>query len=114
LLGELDSVTAAALRYDVARGDFREDTAWTAQPWGQFVAAGASLAAFGRSTGAARAPFALAGLATVLLLFWYARTQFEDRLLACLAAGPLLANIFWLLHARQSRYYALSSLLLVT
>src|SRR5512137_2012600 len=59
----------AMLRYLVARKDFRADTTWVNQPWGQFVAAAASLGVLGHGTWQARLPFALAGLATVLLLY---------------------------------------------
>jgi hypothetical protein len=102
----------AAIRYLVARGDFRSDLVWTAQPWGQFLVAGLSLAALGHGTWAARAPFALAGLLTIVLLYALAWRVFRDRGLALLAAGILAANGFFILHARQCRYYALSSLAL--
>lgn len=102
--------TEEALRYLVARGDFRADTAWTGQPWGQFVAAAASLGLLGHGTTQARLPFALAALATVLLLYLIAVRVFADRTLAVLAAALLVANAFWILHSRQCRYYALSSL----
>ena len=102
-----------ALHYLVGRGDFRPDTAWTGQPWGQFVAAAASLGLLGHGTAQARLPFALAALATVLLLYLVAMRAFADRTLAVLAAALLVANAFWILHSRQCRYYALSSLCLV-
>lgn len=102
--------TEEALRYLVGRGDFRADTAWTGQPWGQFVAAAASLGLLGHGTAQARLPFALAALATVLLLYLVAMRAFADRTLAVLAAALLVANAFWILHSRQCRYYALSSL----
>jgi hypothetical protein len=103
----------AALRYFTARGDFKEDTTWVLHPWGQFVAAGVSLAAFGHGTWQARLPFALAGVVTVLLLYLYAARLFASRPLALAAALLLTANSFWILHARQCRYYALSSLALL-
>lgn len=99
-----------ALRYLLARGDFRADTAWIGHPWGQFVAAAASLGLLGHGTAEARLPFALAALATVLLLYRLALRVFADRMLAVLAAALLASNAFWILHSRQCRYYALSSL----
>jgi 4-amino-4-deoxy-L-arabinose transferase-like glycosyltransferase len=103
----------AALRYLVARRDFRPDTTWVGQPWGQFVVAAASLGVLGHGTAEARLPFALAALTTVLLLYLLALRTFEDRALAVLAAALLVANSFWILHSRQCRYYSLSSLLLL-
>jgi hypothetical protein len=58
---------AAAIAHAVRRHEFRADTTWTGQPWVQFLVAGLSLAAFGSTTLAARAPFALAGVLAVLL-----------------------------------------------
>ncbi len=103
----------AALRYYIDRGDFKPDGTWVNHPWGQFVAAAASLALLGHGTAAARAPFALAALGAVLLLYLLARRTFEDRWVATAAAALLVANAYWILHARQCRYYALSSLMVV-
>jgi hypothetical protein len=100
----------AAVRYFVDRGDFREDTTWIGHPWGQFVAAGLSLAVLGKGTAAARAPFAAASVLTVVLLYLLALAVLRDRLTALVAAGLLLANPYWVLHGRQCRYYALSGL----
>jgi hypothetical protein len=102
-----------ALRYLVARRDFRPDTTWVGQPWGQFVVAAPSLGLLGHGTVQARLPFALAAIATVLLLYLLVLRVFEDRALAVLSAALLVANAFWILHSRQCRYYALSSLLLL-
>ncbi len=99
-----------AVAYFVRKGDFKEDTTWIGQPWGQFVATGLALVAFGKGTAAARAPFAAASVLTVVLLFLLVRSVFRDRLAAIVAAALLLANPYWLLHGRQCRYYALSSL----
>ena len=100
----------AALHYLVARGDFRADGTWVGQPWGQFALAAASLGLLGHGTAQARLPFALASLTTVLMLYLLAKRVFEDRCLALLAVGLLVTNAFWILHSRQCRYYALSSL----
>jgi len=103
----------AAIEYYVARGDFKADTTWIGQPWGQFVLAAASLQALGHNTLAARLPFAMCGLITVFVLYFFARREFDDPLLAWIAAFVLATNVFWVLHMRQCRYYAPSSLLLL-
>jgi hypothetical protein len=115
-LGTLDQRTADAessVQYHVARGDFKRNTAWIGQPWGSFAVVGASLTCFGQNTVAARAPFAAAGLLTVILLYWFVRREFKDPLLAWLSAALLVTNVYWVVHTRQCRYYAVSSLLLL-
>jgi 4-amino-4-deoxy-L-arabinose transferase-like glycosyltransferase len=112
----LEKCTGAAepaIQYFIHRGDFRRDTAWTGQPWGSFVIAGVSLKLFGKATIPARAPFAAAAFLTVILLYWFVRQQFRDRLLAWLAAAILVTNVYWVIHSRQCRYYAPSSLFLL-
>lgn len=101
----------AAIEYFVARGDFKPDTTWTGHPWGTFVLTATSFALLGRDTWAARLPFALCGLAVVLLTFHLGRTRFSGGVVAPAATALLLGNVYWLLHMRQCRYYAPSALL---
>jgi hypothetical protein len=103
----------AAVDYYARSGQFRPDTTWTWHPWGPFAVAAVSFKALGQSTLAARLPFAMAGLATVLLLFRLVRRYSGSFPMAALAALFLVFNPYWILHARQCRYYSLSSLFLV-
>jgi hypothetical protein len=103
----------AAIDYFEKRGDFKPDTTWKWQPWGLFAIAAVSIKILGQTTLAARLPFALAGLATVLLLFRLVRKQFGSLPMAALAAVLLACNTYWILHSRQCRYYSVSSLFLV-
>jgi hypothetical protein len=103
----------AAVSFYAHRGDFKPDTTWKWQPWGQFVVAAISLKLLGAGTGAARLPFALAGVLTVWVTYWLVRRCFLDWQLAAIVSGSLALNPYWLLHGRQCRYYALSSLCLV-
>jgi len=103
----------AALDYHVRRGDFKPDFAWKWQPWGQFVVAAIGLKLVGHTTLGARLPFALVGFAAVLLLFRFVRKRFDSLPMATLAALLLVTNAYWILHARQARYYSISSLFLV-
>lgn len=107
------SDAAPAIRHFVDRGDFKADTTWTGHPWGQFAAAAVSMSALGKGTWQARLPFALMGIATAVLLYAVARRRFESPLVGPIAVGLLLTNVYWILHARQCRYYAPSSLLLL-
>jgi hypothetical protein len=99
----------AALRFYRERGDFKPDGAWIGAPWGQFALAAAGLFAFGEGTWQARVPFAAAGVLCALLLFELARRRLGPAV-GALAVLLLLGNVFWLLHTRQCRYYAASSL----
>jgi 4-amino-4-deoxy-L-arabinose transferase-like glycosyltransferase len=101
------------LQYLIGRRDFKSDYAWIGQPWGQFFIAGISLAIFGHDTVPARLPFACAGFLTVLSLYLFTRALSLGRTVAGVASLLLLGNVYWILHARQCRYYALSSLLLL-
>jgi len=103
----------AAINYYVRRGDMKADTAWIWQPWGQFVVAALSFKTLGATTLAARLPFALASIATVLILYRFVLTYFEHAQMALLASVFLVFNAYWILHSRQCRYYSLSSLFLV-
>jgi hypothetical protein len=112
-IGERTTSAKAGLDYILQRGDLKSDTSWIFQPWGQFVAAGASIAVLGQTTLAARLPFALAGFATLVVLYFFARRALGDARVALLASALLTANAGWILHARQARYYALSALFLL-
>lgn len=103
----------AAIDYFVEQGNFKLDTTWKWQPWGLFAIAAVSIKLLGQTTLGARLPFALAGLATVPLLFHLVRRQFGNLQTAALSALLLVSNTYWILHARQCRYYSVSSLFLV-
>jgi hypothetical protein len=112
-IGERTHDAKAAVDYYVQRGDLKPDTTWKWHPWGQFLVAAAGLKLLGHNTLGARLPFAVAGLATVLLLYRLARKYCDSWLIAPISTLLLLTNSYWILHARQCRYYPLSSLLLV-
>jgi len=103
----------AAIDYYVAQGNFKADTTWKWQPWGLFAIAAVGIRLLGQTTLGARLPFALAGLATVPLLYRLVRQQFGSFPMAALSALLLVSNSYWILHARQCRYYSVSSLFLV-
>jgi hypothetical protein len=104
---------AAAIDYYIRRGDFKPDLSWKWQPWGSFILCGLSLKVLGKTTLAARLPFALAGIAAVLLLYWMLWAYCRSRLIGFLASLFLVFNAYWILHARQCRYYGLSSFFLL-
>ncbi len=103
----------AAAEYYVRRGDYKPDTTWKWQPWGQFIIAAVSLKLLGATTLAARLPFALLAVGTVLVLYRFALDCFENWSIAFLAGIFLILNGYWVLHTRQCRYYAPSSFFLL-
>jgi hypothetical protein len=103
----------AAIDYYVRRGDLKADTTWKWQPWGQFVVAALSFKTLGATTLAARLPFALASIVTVLFLYRFVLAYFDHAQMALLASVFLALNAYWILHGRQCRYYSLSSLFFV-
>ena len=103
----------AAIDYYYQQGNFKRDTTWKWQPWGLFAIAAVGIKLLGQTTLGARLPFALAGFATVPLLFHFVRKQFGSFQAAALSAMLLVCNSYWILHARQCRYYSVSSLFLV-
>ena len=75
-------------------------------PWLAYYVLAGCFAALGRSTLAARLPFALFGIATVVLACVFATSLWRSRRAGLLAALILLLNVPFLLLARQCRYYA--------
>jgi hypothetical protein len=95
-IGDRTGDPKRAVDYYIQRGDFKPDTTWIWQPWGQFVAAAIGLRLLGATTLAARLPFALAGLATVLLLYRLVRRYSYSWLMASVSAVLLLSNAYWI------------------
>ncbi|MFC1707229.1 ArnT family glycosyltransferase [Planctomycetota bacterium] len=91
-----------------AEVDENEDNVWTWSPWlGEYLAA-LSFLAFGVSTTAARLPFAVFALLTVVLLAYTAYRVFEDHRVAIVAMALCVGCALFLLHGRQCRYYAVA------
>lgn len=88
-----------------------QDFLMVGTPWLAFYAAAGSFALLGESNLAARLPFAIAGLATIALLYAFVLRATACRRAALAAALLLLASTQFLLYARESRSYALNMLL---
>ena len=91
--------------------EFSSDYVWIYHPWMQYAATALSFAVLGESTSSARLPFALAGVACILLLYRLARRSQPDPGVARLAAILLALFVPTILLARQCRYYAISAAL---
>jgi 4-amino-4-deoxy-L-arabinose transferase-like glycosyltransferase len=88
---------------------YTEDYVWVYHPWLPFYLTSLSLSLLGPTTFAARLPYALAGLATVLLLY-HTTQRYFGRHIAMLASTLLLFCVPFALHARQCKYFAFAAL----
>ena len=84
-----------------------KDFIWRWSPWMQYYVAAISIGVLGPGTVAARLPFAIFGLLTVPATYVLARRLFESVWVARLSAFFLTVSVPFLLHARQSRWYAI-------
>ncbi len=82
---------------------------WKWHPWLPFYFVAASYKLFGINTLSARLPFALVGIATVLLLYQVVADLWKDKKTAMTAAILLALCIPFLLLSRQCRYYSMTS-----
>ncbi len=89
---------------------FDRENTWTFHPWAQFYIAAAAMKVWGDGNAALRAPFALCGVITILLLYLFVRRHWRDTPTAFLCALLLATSSTFILHVRQCRYYALSAL----
>jgi hypothetical protein len=112
-IGQRTRDPKTAVDYYIRRGELKPDSSWKWQPWGSFALCALSLEVLGKTTLAARLPFALCGIITVLLLYRLVLVYCNSRLMAFTAALLLIFNCYWILHVRQCRYYSVSSLFLM-
>jgi len=87
------------------------DLVMVSSPWLQYYVVASSFAIFGKSTFAARFPFALAGWLTIFLAYRLVWTATGDRRAALCASILMISSVQFLLFCRQSRYYALAMFL---
>lgn len=88
-----------------------DDFVMVSHPWLQYYLAAASFALLGETPFAARLPFALAGIATVVVLYLMTMALVRNRRAAVTSAMLLLASVQFLLYARQARNYTIHALL---
>ena len=86
--------------------EFGDDYLWRWTPWLDKYIAALSFKIFGKSTAAARAPFAVLGVVSVVMAFFLARRIFQNSQIACLSVALLVVNVPFLLFCRQCRYYS--------
>jgi len=86
--------------------DHDENYVWKFHPWFQNYLVAASFKIFGINTFSARLPFAMFGIATVLLIYFFSKSLWKDRRTAVIATILLLLSVPFLILSRQCRYYA--------
>ena len=83
------------------------DYLWIWHTWLPFYLTALSFKMFGVGTFTARLPFAVFGVATVPVFYWFAKSVCKNAKTAGLAAVLLVLSVSFLLLARQARYYSL-------
>jgi hypothetical protein len=90
--------------------EFNHDYIWTYHPWLQYLLTAGSFAVLGVTTSAARFPFVLTGLLTLLASYYFVSRWVHDSLTAPVAGLLLLLCVPFILLVRQCRYFAPSAL----
>jgi len=91
--------------------EYDQNFLWRWSPWLQIYVTAAAFRLGGLTTYAGRLPFALLGLACIILVYQLVRHNFGDRPWALISAALLTSSVPFLLYARQCRYYSLGALL---
>ncbi len=89
--------------------EYAEGYVWKWHTWLSFYVVAAFFALLGPTTEAARLPFALFGVATVLLSYVAARQFWRTREAALASAGLLVLCVPYLVLARQCRWYGMAA-----
>jgi hypothetical protein len=87
--------------------DTNSDNIWTWTPWiDEYITAG-SFSIFGKTATAARLPFAIISLLSVLLLALLINKVFKNNEVTLVVLLFYITNVTFILHSRQCRYYSL-------
>ncbi len=89
--------------------EYGENYLWKWHTWFSFYLVAIFFKLFGVSTLTARLPFALFGGATVFLLYFFAKTLWDDWRAGAIASSFLLVNVPFILLSRQCRYYSVTA-----
>ncbi|WP_420266601.1 glycosyltransferase family 39 protein [Candidatus Magnetominusculus dajiuhuensis] len=86
--------------------DSNDNNVWTWRPWLDEYLTAASFSMLGKSTVAARLPFAFLGLLSAILLARLVYKIYETHETTIIAVLCLITSELFILHARQCRYYS--------
>ena len=93
---------------------FNDEFIVTSHGWLQYYVIGISISIMGQNTFAARFPFAIASLLSILFIWKLAKILFEKKSMANVVALIYVLYIPFVLYSRQARYYSLTFLFLST
>jgi 4-amino-4-deoxy-L-arabinose transferase-like glycosyltransferase len=106
-----DGVNSFSQEFGVEYG---ENGIWKWHTWLSFYLCAASLGLLGPTTLAARLPFALFAIATVVLSYFTSRSLWRDRRAAAFSATLLTLCVPFLILSRQCRYYSVAAFFTLT
>jgi hypothetical protein len=89
--------------------EYAEGLVWKWHTWLSFYVVAGFFAVLGPTTLAARLPFALFGIATVLLGYGVGRRLWQSRAAALAAGGTLALSVPFLVLSRQCRWYTMAA-----
>ncbi len=90
---------------------FGDNRIHAVDPWVPYYLLAGFFKIFGVSTFIARFPYALFGIATIALIYFFAKSLTKDTKTAAVATVLLLLSVPFLLLSRQCRYYSLAAFL---
>lgn len=94
-----------------ADASYDKDYLWTLDPWLPYYLVALFFKVFGVNTFTARLPFALFGIATIIMTYFFAKSLTRDKKIATVATVLLLLSVPFIILSRQSRYYSLVAFL---
>lgn len=89
--------------------EYGENYIWKWHTWLPFYVLAGFFRTFGASTFVARLPFALFGIGTVFLTYFFSKAMWQSRKIAAVAGLLLLISVPFLLLSRQCRYYSMTT-----
>ncbi|MFQ5559396.1 MAG: ArnT family glycosyltransferase [Nitrospinota bacterium] len=89
--------------------EYGKEYIWKWHPWFPFYLLALVFKVFGVSTFTARLPFALFGILTIFLLYFFTRSLLKNRTVAGISTMLLLFMVPFILLSRQSRYYSVAT-----
>ncbi len=95
---------------DISPFGYGPGESWIYNPWLTFYLLAGVFAALGQSTWSARLLFAFAGLINLFLSWRLACRMTDNRLMQRLSVALLACSVPFLLHMRQCRYYATTTM----
>lgn len=89
--------------------EYGDNFVWKWHTWLPFYILAGFFKIFGTKTFVARLPFALFGIGTVFLAYFFSKALWQDKKTAAVTALLLLVSVPFLLLSRQCRYYSMSA-----